>query len=60
MERFQPHMRLPFENEIFQTLYDLAEILQGNVCTHLPLRKQVSTTLVNKWQRKNPNVPTAS
>ena len=60
LSNFQKHMWLPFENEIFQMMPNLAEILHVSLCTHLPPRKEVTLTLVNKWPRKSPNVPTAS
>ena len=44
----------------FFFFHKLVEILHDSVCTHFPLRKEVSSTLVNKWRRKSPNVPTAS
>jgi len=60
LTHFQQHMWLPFENEIFQMMPNLAEIFHVSVCTHLPLKKEVSSSLVNRWPRKGPNVPTAS
>ena len=39
LAHFQQDMRLPFENEIFQMMSDLAEILHASVCTHLPPSK---------------------
>jgi len=59
LAHFQQYMGLPFENDTFQIMPNLAENLDVSLCTHL-LQKNVLSIFDNKWPRNCPNVPTAS